>query len=203
MSEFADQGVGALAVETTAVFVGRIALGLLLVLACVSDWRERRIPNGLVLAGLTFALVWHAWAPAGAGLFDPYLPGALGLRESLMGALIALGGFVLLWVLRIMGAGDVKLMTAVGAFSGVSALPVLVIVIFAASGVLALLYLTHPQTFKKAVRNLRLILLATAARLSGVPGPQFDAQEMSAVRIPFALPIAMGTAAFATLEWMA
>lgn len=202
MSEFAVQGVGALAVETTVVFAGRIALGLLLVLACVSDWRERRIPNGLVLTGLMFALIWHAWAPAGAGLFDAYLPGALGLRESFLGALVALFGFALLWLLRIMGAGDVKLMAAVGAFSGVSALPVLVISIFAASGVLALVYLTRAQTLRRAVRNLRIIVLATSARLSGIPGPQFDVHSMSAVRIPFALPIAMGTAAFACLEWL-
>lgn len=202
MGEFADQGVGTLAVETTAVFTGRIVLGLMLVLACLIDWRERRIPNGLVLAGLAFALVWHAWAPAGAGLFDAYLPGALGLRESLLGALIALVGFAMLWVLRIMGAGDVKLMAAVGAFSGVSALPMLVISIFIASGVLALLYLARPQTLRKVLRNLQVILLATSARLSGVPGPQFDALSMSALRIPFALPIAMGTTAFASLDWL-
>ena len=202
MGESAVQGVGTLTVETTAVFSGRIALGLMLVLACVSDWRERRIPNELVLAGLTFALLWHAFAPAGAGLFDRYLPGALGLRESLLGALIALGGFALFWALRIMGAGDVKLMAAVGAFSGIGALPQLVLMICAASGLLALAYLANPTTLRRVLSNLRIIVLASAARLSGLPGPQFDPQAMSVLRIPFALPIAMGTAVFATLDWL-
>ena len=79
----------------------------ILVLAAVSDWRSRRIPNGLILFGLAVAFFSAA---SGGG------------TERLVTALAGAGtGFLLLlpgFLLRFTGAGDVKLLAMLGAFLG-------------------------------------------------------------------------------------
>ncbi len=80
-----------------------LLLALLLLAASVYDIRTRRIPNGLCVAGIAAGLaghVWHGsgwWALAGIAAALPLL------------LLYALGAF---------GAGDVKLLMAVGALMG-------------------------------------------------------------------------------------
>ncbi|HKG92542.1 MAG TPA: prepilin peptidase [Gemmatimonadaceae bacterium] len=81
---------------------------VLLAWACASDLRRRRIPNALVLAILASGFV-RAVAPGAES------PGVLG----------ALGGFALglaIWLpfhaLGVLGAGDVKLVAAAGAWLG-------------------------------------------------------------------------------------
>ena len=68
-------------------------LALCLALAGLSDARQRRIPNALVLMTLVAGLLLNAFGPQpflrNPGLFSPY-PGALGIGASLLGALVAL-----------------------------------------------------------------------------------------------------------------
>jgi prepilin peptidase CpaA len=85
-----------------------VAALLITVIAAASDWRTRRIPNVLTfpafLAGLAFAC---------------FVGGLAGLADSLAGALLAMLPFVLLFVFAGGGAGDAKLMAAIGAWVGV------------------------------------------------------------------------------------
>ncbi|MEW6168858.1 MAG: A24 family peptidase [Pseudomonadota bacterium] len=84
-----------------------LSLLVLLALAVRGDLRRQRIPNGLTLGGTALGVVLHAFEH-----------GSAGASTALTGALAA--GLVLLplWLLRGMGAGDVKLMAAVGAHLG-------------------------------------------------------------------------------------
>jgi prepilin peptidase CpaA len=109
-----------------------------LALACVSDARERRIPNSLVLIGMAAGLAFQAGLPRGAGLFAAVGVGSVGLANACTAvALAALAG-ALLWRLRLFGGGDAKLLAAVGSFSGIAGvLPVLLLTLMA-GGVLAL-----------------------------------------------------------------
>lgn len=73
----------------------------LLVAACVSDVRTRRVPNGLV------ALL--AVGGIGAGLLGG---GAAGGGDALLACTVGLGLWLPLWLLRMLGGGDVKLFAA-------------------------------------------------------------------------------------------
>ena len=91
--------------------------------AAVVDVRERRIPNRITFPAMAALLVLH-------GL----LSGWPGLRESGLGLA---GGFLVMLVphlFGVLGAGDVKLVAAVGAGLGSSALPTVVLFTSLAGG---------------------------------------------------------------------
>ena len=81
-----------------------LLLGLLGV-AVVSDLRNHRIPNLLVLVGLVLGMVGQTWAF-----------GFVGLGHSLLGILIGFALFLPMYMVGGMAAGDVKLMAMAGAF---------------------------------------------------------------------------------------
>jgi prepilin peptidase CpaA len=76
-------------------------------IALLCDLQSRRIPNPLVVAGLVLGLVGHAW-----------LHGLSGLGIAALGAITGLVCLLPFYISGGMGAGDVKLMAACGAFLG-------------------------------------------------------------------------------------
>lgn len=84
-----------------------VLLGILLALAVAEDLRFRRIPNLLTLPGVALGL-----------LLLTLEAGWPGLRTGLLGAATGAGLLFLPFALGGLGAGDVKLMTVVGAFGG-------------------------------------------------------------------------------------
>ncbi|MEJ5364645.1 MAG: A24 family peptidase [Desulfosoma sp.] len=81
--------------------------GLIALAAAVSDLRTHRIPNPLICTGTLLGLLFHAHADA-----------LTGLLFSLKGLGVGLGIWLIPYALGAMGAGDVKLMAAVGALLG-------------------------------------------------------------------------------------
>lgn len=81
-----------------------LLLGLL-VFAVVSDIRRHRIPNVLILLGLTLALVGQVYAG-----------GFAGLGSGMLGLLIGFSLFLPFYATGGMAAGDVKLMAMAGSF---------------------------------------------------------------------------------------
>src|ERR1700689_4273619 len=87
--------------------VVQVVLVLIVVTAGIYDLRYRRIPNWLVLAGLVM----------GFGL-NTFLFELTGLTRAALGMGLALLIYFPLYLLRAMGAGDAKLMAAVGSVVG-------------------------------------------------------------------------------------
>lgn len=156
----------------------RLLLTTLLLAACVTDLRARRIPNALVLAvlgtGLAHALLaWLGLAAPGDLAGTP--------AQALLGAGAALLVGLPLWAGRVMGAGDVKLFAAAGAWLGPDLLPEAALATALAGGVLALVWMA---------RRLALRLTGQVPAL----GRLWTALERRPVSVPYGLAIAGGVA---------
>ncbi len=107
---------------------------ILLVWACISDVRTRRIPNLCVLA---LIVVFVPWALAGD---------ISRVISSLEAAGVALAVTFLLYLCKVFGAGDSKLFTACALFAGIGYLPFLALATVLSGGVIALAsILLRPQ----------------------------------------------------------
>jgi prepilin peptidase CpaA len=116
--------------------------------AGVLDYRSRRIPNWLTVSG------------ALAGLCLSALGGTPHLVQSLQGFGAALGVGLILFFLRTLGAGDAKFMAAIGAWAGLSRLPMAFLFMLGAGAVAALAW-----SWRKKV--LRATLASTATMVGG------------------------------------
>lgn len=146
------------------------------------DIRERRIPNSIVLSGLIVALAFHA-----------AVSGLPGLGMAVAGALTGLLVLLPINLLRLMGAGDVKLMAMAGAF-GASPLASLWMVLYTllAGGLLVLLYAARGRVREKLALNLFIMLKLGPAELG--TGKEGDAGKLqTAAKLPYAVAIAVGS----------
>ena len=179
---------------------------VVLALAIFKDLKARRIPNPLILTGWAFAVGWHLFAPSGDWTFDPARHGAVGLLGALAGLFSLLLAFLPFYALKIMGAGDVKLMSVVGAFFGASVdawtqLVGVSLFVLASGGILALARIAFSRNGAAVLANLRIIFAGYAARASRMPGPSFDGRTDTADRMPYAIAIATGTLLYLVAKW--
>jgi prepilin peptidase CpaA len=160
------------------------ALALLLTLtAAVVDWRHRRIPNWLTVPALVAGITAHS-----------VLSGWAGAKMSLEGAglgLVLLLPFVLL---RAMGAGDWKLMGAVGAFLG----PILFLFVFLGSvlvgGLMAIVEAVRAGKLKETIHNMGTLALGFAV-FGFHANPEISIDNPKSLKVPFGVAVAMATIA--------
>lgn len=164
---------------------------LLLGLAVRSDVRARRIPNQLVLTGVLAGLALQLLVPAGAGLFSDHF-GSLGLLSALAG--MGLGLLVLLpmYVLGVMGAGDVKLLAMTGVFLGPDEVLRTALAAMLAGGVLALAVACWQGALRQVLGNLYVMLFNSGLRLLGGGDARLVAPPTPTGKLPYAIAIAAG-----------
>ena len=168
------------------------ALLLLLVIpAAVFDYRQRRIPNWLVLAGVLAGIAMNAFLT-----YDS--PSATtGILFSLKGLGLAFLVYFPLYLVRGMGAGDVKLMAAVGAIVGWVLW--LWILFFTAilGGITAVIVVLSKGRVHRTLQNLWMILVSL--RYGQAPyatNPELDVSSDQGVRLPHGVIIAVGAIGF-------
>ena len=156
-----------------------VLVGLVLA-AAVLDIKTRRIPNWLVVAGL------------GAALFLRAFLGTEAISAGLIGAAIGLGVGYGLFVFRVLGGGDGKLLMAVGAcFGGPDRMFGALLAIALAGGGLGILW---------AVRQGALlpVIITTGRTLTylltfGRAGSLRTERSPGAMSVPYGLAIATGS----------
>jgi prepilin peptidase CpaA len=160
-----------------------LPLTLLFALLAAAVWhdvRARRIPNALVFPGALAALVLHAVSGTGVG-------------QALGGLALGLAFLLPMYALRLMGAGDVKLLAMVGAFVGAAHIFTIGLVTLAAGGVLALAYAAWQGKLRQLTRNAYQMMIMTSMSAAG--GKLAVAQPAAASgRLPYAVAIAAATA---------
>lgn len=170
-----------------------LALLALVVLAAATDLARRRIPNRLLLAGLLAAAALHlaGAAPAGA------------LLAGLGGAATGLLLFLPLYCARGMAAGDVKLLAAVGAFTGPYAVLQIALFTVCAGGLMALAVVVARGRLRALLVNVGCLLRPWLMRLAGMPALAEPMPAPSVGSIPYGVAIALGTALFVGRHWIA
>jgi prepilin peptidase CpaA len=180
-------------------FTGLTPLAMLLLTASVTDIKSSRIPNSLVLVGVLFGLAVNGLLPEGLG-FNSLVPGGLGWLQSIQG--FGLGFIVLLpmYFLRVMGAGDVKLMAMVGSFVGPSDLVGVLCATFIAGGLIACVVALNAKNFISLFQNLKFILIGSMVKMSNGKFPQISEPPISVGNLPYAVAISIGTLSYMTWQ---
>src|SRR5688572_3885722 len=141
-----------------------LLLGIV-VSAGVSDVRTRRIPNWLVLTGLVL----------GFGL-NSFLYGSAGFLAAAKGMGLALAIYFPLFVLRAMGAGDAKLMAAVGSIVGPGNWLAIFFLSAILGGILGLAVVVARKRLSTTIYNMLYIL----RELASLRAPYVKRQELTA-----------------------
>ena len=173
-----------------------LVLIALVLAAAFFDLRSRRIPNWLTATGVVVGLALNALIGTRSGI----QPGWPGLRFSLEGLALGFGIYFLFYVIRAMGAGDVKLMAAVGAMVGPQDWFWIFIFTAIIGGVAALALVLYRGRLKKTLFNLGFIM---SEMKSGRPGyigrEELDVRSPKALGLPHGAVIAVGAILFLAL----
>jgi prepilin peptidase CpaA len=166
---------------------GQILLGILVAVAAYFDIRSRRIPNWLVLTGIV----------AGFACNVSSSPGWSGLGRAAAGLGL---GFILyfpLYLLRARGAGDVKLLAAVGSITGPGNCFWIFFLTAILGGVIAMLLLLFRGRVRRTFFNLGWIMHDLLRfRAPYRSNEELDVTTPKGMRLPHAVMIAVGTTAF-------
>jgi prepilin peptidase CpaA len=166
--------------HSTQIIIWALTLALT-ISAALLDWRSRRIPNWLTVPGLLLGVMAHA-----------LLSGWQGALFSLKGAGLALVILLPPVLLRGLGAGDWKLMGAVGAFLG----PVLMLFVlfgsFLGSALMAIAQMMRAGRVVETLRNL-WILLRGFFSFGLRAHPQINLDNPSLMKLPFGVAVAVAT----------
>jgi len=152
--------------------------------AAFLDIFTRRIPNLLTVSSLLIVVAQNGG-----------FAGVDGISTSCLGFLI---GFLILmpgYLLKMTGAGDLKLMAAVGALVG-SGLILKVFVLFALTALMMALSISlYDWAFRRAANPLGRMILALSSIFHGAPPPATSSSDLKTQRhrIPLAPAIAVGT----------
>ena len=154
----------------------------------VEDVRRCKIPNLVTFPTIVVALIHHCISSGPSGLFS-----------SAGGLVIGMGFFMIPYAMGGMGAGDVKLMGAIGAILGPTGIITTSILVFLAGGLYGLvLFALNPKyTYSFLNRSwssiyffIKTFQLITIPRDAGVKQPV----------LKFAIPIAAGALGYMVMK---
>jgi prepilin peptidase CpaA len=162
----------------TVVQIAGLAIAAL---ACGIDVRQRRIPNWLTFGAALAGLVYRTANGGGAGLGD-----------AAAGWLVGAAMFFLPFALGGLGAGDVKLLAALGTWFGVTEAIWLGLYTGVAGGVIALAVALARGYAREAVANVGLLL--THWRVAGLRAlPELTIHHGSGPKLAYGVSIFAGT----------
>jgi prepilin peptidase CpaA len=147
---------------------------------CVTDVLNRRIPNRITYTAMLIALPAHL-------IFQ----GWRGLGDSLGGGLIAGGAFLVFFLVHAMGAGDVKLMAAIGCVAGAEHIVEIVLATAIAGGIFAIIHSLVHRRLGTVLRNVGSLAGFHAAAGATVH-PQLNLSNPQAARMPYGVAIVSG-----------
>jgi prepilin peptidase CpaA len=147
----------------------------------VFDVKSRRIPNFITFPSILLGLAMHL-----------ALGGWRQLLLSLAAGLICGVVFLLFYIAGGMGAGDVKLITAVGCIAGMPHVAYLLVLTALSGGAMAIVLALARGRLQQTIVNVGAI--ASHHSQEGLqPHPDLNLSNLDTLRLPYALAIAGGS----------
>lgn len=170
-----------------------LVLFVLLLLCSFEDVRNKLIPNKYTIPALLAGFVLMSMNY-----------GLDGLKNSFLGFILGFFIFFVPFVFGLMGAGDVKLMAAIGALKGFTFTVYTIFAVGIAGGIMVIIYAIYKKQMLKTIINMFGILLKPIAKViylntnNGLSQKVFNyfentKLEHSDLYIPYAVPITVGT----------
>ena len=165
-----------------------IYITILLIISAVIDLRTHKIPNLITLPSILIALIYHS-----------LLYGLDGLLFSAGGIGVGIGLLIIPYLMGGMGAGDAKLMGAIGGFLGAKAAFYAFLIIAAVGGVYALiLVVIYRSNFNGFFRKQFDTLVSFILMQKYIP--DIGESEKSRPKLCYGLAIALGTGIYIFLD---
>lgn len=177
---------GAVAAEVIILVMTLVLVGW----AAWLDWRSRRIPNWLTVSALALGIIVNtaAWGWAGT-------------KVALTGAGLGLGLLLPFVMVRGLGAGDWKLIGALGAFLRWRNLLLVLIASIFVGGIMAMVETIRRRRIRQTLANLWLLLQTLVTfglrRRQDLPLTLDNAELMS---LPFGVAVALATVSLLGIE---
>jgi prepilin peptidase CpaA len=177
------------------VFQWGVVLGASL-LALLCDLKEKRIPNALIFPVFIVGLVWAAW-----------FYGLSGLAESAGTSVLLALPYILLFLFFGGGAGDAKLMGALGTWLGLKQGLIVLACVAIAGGILALARAIAKRQVKFVLTSVfvsfygALLQLLTHRKLQLVE-EQTEIRQSGELVIPYGVAIFVGVCAAGGIIWL-
>lgn len=195
----------------SALWLWAVVVGISLATAVI-DYRTRRIPNALTGPLLLGGLLWGIACSTGVINFSSAAV-SRGIGDSLLGALVAALPFFILWMAMGAGAGDAKLMMAIGAWVGMKAALLVLVCTALAGGVVVIVWALTEGRLLATLANLpraavdlaflvrgpgklatrRQVVLATAAAHAPPTTPELSGSSQPRQKLPYGPAIFAGT----------
>lgn len=163
------------------ISVRYMELAILLVLALYSDIKTYKIKNYITIPFMCIGI-----------LTNLFFYGLHGLHESLLGICYPIGILMVLFMLRMLGAGDMKLFGAIGAIMGYSFVLDVIIYSFLAGGIISIAILIKRQNFVQQIRYLITYVKTCFLTFSTIPYMDYSDKNNKS-RFHFSIAIVIGT----------
>lgn len=156
---------------------------ILLILALISDIKTYKIKNMIVYPFIIIGIITNF-----------YFNGLHGLFFSLKGMIVPVFLLIIFFILRMLGAGDIKLFSAIGSIMGVKFVIFTILYAFLAGGVIALLLMIVRKNGIKRFMYLFKYLKSCFITLSILPYTDFS-DKSDKGKFRFAVAIVCGVCA--------
>lgn len=171
-----------------------LIIGTLILLLPIAAWQDihhYRIPNALVFTGTIIAVILNTLLPQEMG--------GLGFLTSLIGLGVGFAVLLPLYLLRAMGAGDIKLMAMIGTFVGPTSMLMITLYILLAGGLLALGVVLLGGKVARLLENLKIMLIMHFAGSPMTSISSVGTLTESTGKLPYGVAIAAGTLVYLSM----
>ncbi len=146
-------------------------------IAVATDLLFTKVFNWLTVSGFFLGLIVH-WS----------LHGFEGVKFALSGASLAFILLFPLFIIRLLGAGDVKYLMAIGSWMGPSLISQSIVLGFCAGAVFSIIALITKKRLIPFLQTLFFFIFTLLSKAAPLESPQFKEKT----KIPFALSLGVG-----------